>query len=189
MQFLKICSTTMGLLSFGNRLLQHGWQLQTDPVLHLAKGFLLQELSMGSRLFQATSTCCAVGSCAGYMWRTALLWKEAAPTWTSPGLQGTSIVCLPSFCTYLGSCRAVSFPFLTSLSWPLQLPLHSIFSLSSICSPRAHPASLVAQLIGNPFEAAGASCDMAQDSVGLCLRRPPFQPFATKTLHCKPETM
>lgn len=35
----------MGLLSFGNRLLQHGWQLQTDLVLHLAKGLLLQGLS------------------------------------------------------------------------------------------------------------------------------------------------
>jgi len=75
----------------------------------------------GSRLFQATSTCCTVGSCAGCMWRTALLWKEAALTWTSPGLQETSILCLPSFCAYCGSFRTGSVLFLTSLSQLLLL--------------------------------------------------------------------
>ena len=72
---------------------------------------------------------------------------QPSPLWASPGLQGTSALCLdhllPSSCTDLDGCRAVSLPFLTPIS---QLLLPISVSLPYICPPRAHPASLMAQL-------------------------------------------
>ena len=72
-------------------------------------------------------------------------------------------------CTVLGACMAASLPFLPPLS---QLLVLSSVSLSSACSPRAHPVLLMAQLWHQQVPGWSSwSSALTWGSAGLCLLR------------------
>ena len=151
-QLFKNCSRTAPVPrgpSPRSKLLQHGSPtggsspqtscscvVSSPRAAALAWGLLLQGLSMGRSLLQATSTCstgssstgCSVEICS--MWDPWAAGGQPAPPGASPQATGELQLwhlehLLPSFCTELGVCRAGSHSWLSQL-----LLFHSFVCLS-----------------------------------------------------------
>ena len=120
------------------------------------------------------------------VWCPCTAGEQPAPLWASPEPLGTSSCLehiLPSFCSDLGGCRAVSPTFSYSSLPAAAVKQFFFYPFLNLLSQR-HPALLMAQLwpeIG-PLGAVGVGSDLARGSAGLCsqktfLPHPSFPPL------------